>query len=112
MKLFKKKVDPHRESLERRIKANEEYLETMVAGTKEYEMCQLSLLKDYEELRKMNEHKIKMSDVLAWATLAVTAVAGIAVPVYGMNKAYQKEEVDGELSNGKVWSIGTKNMKH
>ena len=33
---FKKKENPHRESLERMIKTNEEYLETMVAGTKEY----------------------------------------------------------------------------
>jgi hypothetical protein len=28
-----------------------------------------------------------------------------------MNKAYQKEEVEGELSNGKVWSIATKKTK-
>ena len=113
MKLkLKKKPNPHKESLERRIKSNEEYLETMVAGTKEYEMCQEAILKDYEELRKMNEHKIKASDILPWVTLGVTAIAGIFVPMYGMNKAYQKEEVDGELSNGKVWSLATKKTKN
>lgn len=112
MSIFKKKVDPHKESLERRIASNEAYLETMVAGTEEYKMCQEALLRDYEELRTMNEHKVKASDVLAWVTLGVTAVAGIFVPLYGMNHAYQKEEVEGELSNGKVWSLGTKNMKH
>lgn len=109
---LRKKENPHKESLERRIKANEEYLETMVAGTEEYEKCQKALVTDYEELRKMNESKIKASDVLPWVTLGVTAIAGIFVPMYGMNKAYQKEEVDGELSNGKIWSLATKKTKN
>lgn len=112
MKLKFKKTNPHKESLERRIKANEEYLETMVAGTEEYEKIQKALVTDYEELRKMNESRIKASDILPWVTLGVTAIAGIFVPMYGMNKAYQKEEVEGELSNGKVWSIATKKTKN
>ena len=109
MNIFKRE-NPHKESLERRIKANEEYLETMVAGTEEYEMAQNALIKDYEELKKMNEHKIKASDILPWATLAVSVVAGIFVPMYGMNKAYESE-AEGELRNGTVWGLATKNIK-
>lgn len=109
---IRKKSNPHKESLERRIKANEEYLETMVAGTKEYQLLQEALETDYERLDKMNQPKFKASDILPWATLAATMIVGAVVPVYGMNKAYQKEEVDGELSNGKVWSMATKNIKH
>ena len=107
-KIFSKKTNPHRESLERQIKDNEAYLETLVAGTDEYKKCQEAVFNGYEQLRKMDEHKIKASDVLPWVTLAVTAVAGIFVPVYGMNKAYQKEEVDNDIPNGRVWTISQK----
>ncbi len=106
-----KKSDPHRESLERRIRINETYLESMVAGTEEYDIIQHALLRDYEELRKMDESKFKITDILPWATLAVTAIAGIFVPMYGMNKAYRSEEEEGKLKNGTVFNLATKNMK-
>ena len=107
-----KKVDEHRESLERRISYNEMYLEQFEPDTDEYEIIQKRLLSDYDELRKMDESKIKARDVLPWLTLAVTAIAGIFVPVYGMKLAYRSEEEEGKLKNGTVFGLGTKNMKH
>lgn len=105
------KSDPRRESLLRRIEINETYLESMVAGTEEYDIVQHVLLRDYEELRKIDENKVKAKDILPWISLAVTAVAGIVVPVYGMKMAYRSEEVDGKLKNGTVFNLATKNMK-
>lgn len=107
-----KKTDVHRESLERRITYNEEYLESFEPNTDEYEIIQKRLLADYDELRKMDDAKIKAKDVLPWLTLAVTAIAGIFVPMYGMNKAYRSEEEEGKLKNGTVFNLATKNMKH
>lgn len=110
MKIFKE--NPHRENLESRINSNEEYIQRFAPDTEEYEKVQQVLLKDYEELRKMDDNKKKLSDILPLATLVVTAIAGIVVPVYGMNKAYRSEEVEGKLKNGTVFGMATKNMKH
>ena len=112
MSIFNKKVDPHKESLEARIAYNEEYILNFTPETQEYDIIQQVLLRDYEELRRMEESKVKTKDILPLATLVVTAVAGIVVPVYGMNKAYRSEEVEGKLKNGTVFGIATKNMKH
>lgn len=115
---FKKQVDPHLESLERRIKANEEYLETMVAGTEEYEKIQKSLSMDYEERRKMTESKIKVGDVVAVAGVVMSALGIIANVVTSERSnntkkelcelAYKKEELDNELKNGTVMNIAMK----
>lgn len=115
---FKKKVDPHLESLERRIKANEEYLETMVAGTDEYKAIQEALKVDYEERRKMMEPKIKFGEVVAVVT-AVTGIASVIATVVTSERrdntkkeiaqlAYQKEELQNELKNGTVMNLAMK----
>lgn len=111
MSIFKK-VDPHREQLEARITYNEDYIQKFTPETEEYDIIQQVLMRDYEELRKMDESKVKAKDILPWASLVVTVFAGIVVPVYGMNKAYKSEEVDGKLKNGTVFGMATKNMKH
>lgn len=112
MKLFNKKVDDNINSLKARIRYNEDYIQNFTPETQEYDIVQQVLLRDYEELRKMEESKVKAKDILPWLTLAVTAVAGIVVPVYGMNKAYKSEEEEGKLKNGTVFNLATKNMKH
>ena len=112
MKLFNKKVDDNINSLKARIKYNEEYIQNFTPETDEYDIIQQVLLRDYEEVRKMEESKVKAKDILPWASLVVTVFAGIVVPVYGMNKAYKSEEVDGKLKNGTVFGMATKNMKH
>lgn len=115
---FKKKSNPHRESLERRIQANEAYLETMVAGTKEYKLIQKALKNDYDELRKMDEPKVKLSDVVAILGVIVSA-AGIGVNLATSlhrdktrkdlgELAFKKEEIEGELKNGTDWSLAAK----
>lgn len=111
MKLFKNN-DEHKAQIEARIAYNEEYIQNFTPETQEYDIIQQVLMRDYDELRRMDEHKVKAKDVLPWLTLAVTAIAGIVVPVYGMNKAYTSEEVDGKLKNGTVFNLATKNMKH
>ena len=111
MSIFKK-ANPHREQLEARIAYNEEYIQQFTPETQEYDSIQQVLMRDYEELRKMDESKVKAKDILPWASLVVTVFAGVVVPVYGMNKAYKSEEVDGKLKNGTVFGMATKNMKH
>lgn len=112
MKLFNKKVDDNINSLKARIRYNEEYILNFTPDTQEYGIIQQVLLRDYEEIRKMEESRVKAKDILPLLTLAVTAVAGIVVPVYGMNKAYKSEEEEGKLKNGTVFNLATKNMKH
>lgn len=111
MSIFKK-ADPHREQLEARIAYIEDYIQQFAPETEEYDSIQQVLMRDYEELRKMDESKVKAKDILPWASLVVTVFAGVVVPVYGMNKAYKSEEVDGKLKNGTVFGMATKNMKH
>ncbi len=115
---FRKKTNPHRESLERRIQANEAYLETMVAGTKEYKLIQKALNNDYEELRKMDESKVKLSDIIAGLGVVATfATAGVTLYT-SLHRdqtrkelgelAFRKEEIEGELKNGTDWSLAAK----
>lgn len=111
MSIFNK-PDPHRDQIEARIAYNEEYIQNFTPETQEYDIIQQVLMRDYDELRRMDEHKMKAKDILPWVSLAVTAFAGIVVPVYGMNKAYRSEEVDGKLKNGTIFGMATKNMKH
>ena len=111
MSIFNKKVDENIRGLKARIAYNEEYIQNFTPETDEYEIIQKALMRDYEEVRKMEESRFKATDILPWLTLAVTAVAGIVVPVYGMNKAYRSEEEEGKLKNGTVFNLATKNMK-
>lgn len=115
---LKKKVNPHRESLERMIKTNEEYLETMVAGTKEYKDCMDTLAVQYEELRKFDKPKINFGDVIGILG-AIAAVGGVgatvATSIHRDNTRkelatwiYQNEELESNLGNGSIKSLATK----
>ena len=107
---IKFKQNEHKEFLKNELKNTEAYLAKLGPG-EEYDEYFAHWQQLNEELRKMSFGN-KVKEALPWLTLGVTAVAGIFVPIYGMNKAYQKEEVEGELSNGKVWSIATKKTKN
>lgn len=109
---IKKKTNPHKESIERRITDNETYLESLDAATEKYRNVQQVLVVDYEELRKMNQNKLNARDFLHILDIGIAAIAGIAVPLYGMNKAYRSEEVEGKLKNGTVFNLATKIMKN
>lgn len=115
---FKRKTNPHRESLERMIKANEEYLETMVAGTKEYKECLEALTLQYEELRKFDKPKMSFGDVIGLIG-AVAGVGGVVATVVTSERRdqtrkeiatwiYQNEELESNLGNGSIKSLATK----
>lgn len=108
---LKKKENPHKESIENRITANEAYLESLDAATEKYRNVQEVLMVDYEELRKMNQNKLNARDFLHILDIAIAATAGIVVPLYGMNKAYRSEEVEGKLKNGTIFNLATKFIK-
>ena len=71
------------------------------------------LLKRYQDLVVAEETILKgyneranngIGTVVKIAGLAISAVAGIGVPVYLANKAYD-EEADLKLKNGTVWNL-------
>lgn len=61
-----------------------------------------------EQLKEMSLG-YKITKALPWATLLVTAVGTIGVPIYLGNKAWKHSE-DGELKEGDTWRLGTSNI--
>lgn len=115
---FKKKTNPHKESLERALTANEQYLETMVAGTKEYELVNDAVQKQREALEAYDKPKFGFKEVIE--VLGVIAgFAGAGATIYStVHKdetrkeiatwIYQNEELDGKLGNGPIRNLATK----
>ena len=107
---IKLKQNPRKEFLKKEIQDCEAYMRKLGPGD-EYDKYMEYWTWLNGQLKEMSFWH-KAGEALPWLTLGVTAVAGIAVPIYGMNKAYQEEEVEGKLKNGTVFNLATKQMKN
>lgn len=124
---FGKKKEPtdrdrRKEWLISEMEQCQEYLKRTAPGSDDYQdfmdawkayNAELTAIEKADE-----EEKFHLKDILPW----VTAIAAVGTPlvmlVTSLHKdktrkelgelAYKKEELDGELSNGKDWSLATK----
>ncbi|MBO7452219.1 MAG: hypothetical protein J6U54_17975 [Clostridiales bacterium] len=104
------------------MKQIEEYMKSIAPGNEEYDVYHSTWQRWNSELMDIekaeNEDKFKLSDLLPWLTIALTAggtVAGVYTSVHKDktkkelgDMIYQKEEVEDALGNGKLYSLSTK----
>jgi hypothetical protein len=114
--------DRRKEWLISEMKNIEEYMKSLAPMSDEYDAYRDNWLVYNKELMALeedeNKKKFRIQDLLPWATLLVTAGGTVATVATSLHKdktkeklgelAYQKEEVDNELGNGRVYSLATK----